>query len=179
MDVALYFGSFNPLHIGHISICKYLLKATNIDELRLIVSPLNPLKNKSSAINSKERLQNVKEAVKKATLGNRVVVSNIEYKMTPPLYTINTLNKLRQEEPNNNFILIIGADNLEIIEKWHKWEEILKEFPVWVYPRSGFNAEKLCKKYRCKLLTAPLIEISSTQIREAEKAGVDMSNLKA
>lgn len=179
MNIALYFGSFNPLHIGHISICKYLLKSSKIDQLRLIVSPLNPLKNKESAINSKERLEYVKEVVNKLNLGEKLLVSDIEFKMSPPLYTINTLNKLRQEEPNINFILIIGADNLEIIEKWHKWQDILKEFPVWVYPRNGFNAAKLCAKYKCKLLKAPLIKISSTQIREAEKIGIDMSDYRA
>lgn len=179
MNVALYFGSFNPLHIGHISICRYLLKTTNIDQLRLVVSPRNPLKGEVNTIDAKERLQCVKEAVKKAKLGRKVVVSDTEYNMTPPLYTINTLNKLRHEEPNNRFILIIGADNLAIIEKWHKWEELLQDFPVWVYPRSGFETEALCDKYKCQILHAPLIEISSTQIREAEQAGIDMSNYKA
>lgn len=178
MNVALYFGSFNPLHIGHLSICRYLLKKTNIDELRLVVSPRNPLKSKGNIDNANKRLQCVKEAVKKANLGNRVFVSSIEYEMELPLYTINTLNKLRYQEPNNRFILIIGADNLAIIEKWHKWEELLQDFPVWVYPRSGYNTEELCEKYRCKMLQAPIIEISSTQIREAEQAGVDMSNYK-
>ena len=179
MNIALYFGSFNPLHIGHISICHYLLKATNIDQLRLVVSPQNPLKGKANIENSKERLQYVTDAVKKANLGNKVLVSDIEFKMKPPLYTINTLNKLRYEEPNNRFILIMGADNLAIIEKWHKWEELLQDFPVWVYPRSGFETEKLCDKYKCQLLHAPLIEISSTQIRDAEEAGIDMSDYKA
>ncbi len=179
MNVALYFGSFNPLHIGHISICRYLLNNTNIDQLRLVVSPQNPLKGTANIENANERLQYVKTAVKKASFGNKVLVSDVEFKMKPPLYTINTLNKLRFEEPNNRFTLIMGADNLAIFEKWHKWEEILQDFPVWVYPRSGYNTEELCEKYRCKMLQAPIIEISSTQIREAEQAGIDMSNYKA
>ena len=156
-----------------------MLKATDIDQLRLVVSPRNPLKSKANIENANERLKHIKEAVKKANLGSKVLVSDIEYKMTPPLYTINTLNKLRQKEPNNKFILIIGADNLAIIEKWHRWEELFQNFSVWVYPRSGFEAKELCEKYKCKLLRAPLIEISSTQIKEAEKAGIDMSNYKA
>jgi len=179
MNIGLYFGSFNPLHIGHISICHYLLKTTNLDQLRLVVSPRNPLKGDHNAINANERLQYVKEAVKKANFGRKVLVSDIEFDMSPPLYTINTLNKLRHEEPNNRFILIIGADNLAIIEKWHKWEELLQDFPIWVYPRNGFKTEELCDKYKCQILHAPLIEISSTQIREAEQAGIDMSNYKA
>ncbi len=179
MIVGLYFGSFNPLHIGHISICHYLLKATNIDQLRLVVSPQNPLKGESNIKSANKRLQYVEEAVKKAKLGNKVLVSNIEFDMIPPLYTINTLNKLSQKEPQNKFILIMGADNLAIIEKWYKWEEILRDFPVWVYPRSGFDTVELCNKYKCQPLSAPIIEISSTQIREAEQAGIDMSDYKA
>jgi nicotinate-nucleotide adenylyltransferase len=146
--------------------------------LRLIVSPKNPLKEESFLENADERLSYVKQAVKKARLGKKISVCDIEYHMTPPLYTINTLRTLRHNEPENRFILIIGADNLAIIEKWHKWKEILQEFAVWVYPRSGYETDKLCKKYGCEILHAPLIEISSTKIREAEKSGIDMSKFK-
>ncbi|PKP00113.1 MAG: nicotinate (nicotinamide) nucleotide adenylyltransferase [Bacteroidetes bacterium HGW-Bacteroidetes-8] len=175
MNTGLYFGSFNPLHIGHITICKYLLDNTDLDELRLVVSPLNPLKDSEYALNAKERLNNVTEAIKKAGFGKRVVVSDFEFSLPTPLYTINTLRKFKELEPERSFILVIGADNLAIIEKWHKWEELLSENTVWVYPRGGFDAQALCQKYGCKALSAPLIDISSTQIREAEKSGIDMS----
>jgi nicotinate-nucleotide adenylyltransferase len=179
MNVALYFGSFDPLHIGHISICRYLLKTTGIDQLRLVVSPKNPLKEISGISDATQRLENVRSAVKRARLGRRVSVSDVEYQMDPPLYTINTLRKLQSDETENRFILVIGADNLAIIEKWHKWRELLQDFNVWVYPRHGFDTDALCLKYGCQVLRAPMIEISSTQIREAEQRGVDMSGFKA
>ncbi|MEA4867465.1 Nicotinate-nucleotide adenylyltransferase [bioreactor metagenome] len=179
MNVALYFGSFDPLHIGHISICRYLLKTTGIDQLRLVVSPKNPLKDGSRVSDPQKRLENVRSAVKRARLGRRVTVSDVEFNMPPPLFTLNTLRKLHTEEPGIRFILIIGADNLAIIEKWHKWKELLQDYTVWVYPRHGYDADALCLKYGCQVLRAPMIEISSTQIREAEQRGVDMSGFKA
>ncbi len=178
VNTGLYFGSFNPLHIGHLSICRYLIEKSALDYLRLVVSPRNPLKGRAYVNNANDRLANVTSAVKRARLGRRVQVSDIEYSMTPPLYTINTLKKIRAEEPETNFILIIGADNLAIIEEWYRWEDILNEFPVWVYPRSGYDTEALCAKYGCQILHAPLIEISSTQIREAEESGIDMTQFK-
>lgn len=178
MNIALYFGSFNPLHIGHLSICRFLIEKTSIDQLRLVVSPRNPLKGKAYTNNARERLEYVKDAVSRANFGRMVAVCDIEYQMTPPLYTINTLRKLREREPLNNFILVMGADNLAIIEKWHKWEELLQEFRVWIYPRTGFDTEALCIKYGVQILRAPLLEISSTQIREAEESGLDMSQFR-
>ncbi len=178
MIVALYFGSFNPIHIGHISICKYIIDNNKADELRLIVSPRNPLKEESSTYNFKSRLDSVKSAIIKCGLESRVVVSDIEYFMSAPYYTIKTLRKYKEIEPHNNFILVIGADNLEIIEKWYMWRDLLLEFEVWVYPRSGVDIESLCKKYGCRQLNAPLIEISSTKIRDAEKMGLDMSRFR-
>ncbi|MDO9680825.1 MAG: nicotinate (nicotinamide) nucleotide adenylyltransferase [Bacteroidales bacterium] len=178
MNIALYFGSFNPLHIGHLSICHFLIEQTSIDQLRLVVSPRNPLKGKAYANNARERLEYVRDAVERANFGRRVAVCDIEYHLTPPLYTINTLRKLREREPLNNFILVMGADNLAIIEKWHKWEELIQEFRIWVYPRTGYDTEALCINYGVQILRAPLIEISSTQIREAEESGLDMSQFR-
>ena len=98
--------------------------------------------------------------------------------MTPPLYTINTLRKFRDLEPSEEFVLIIGADNMSIIEKWHDWQDLLSEFEVWVYPRTGYDAIELCKKYGAHFIDAPLIDISSTEIRENESKGVDMSKFR-
>lgn len=177
MRAALYFGSFNPLHIGHIAICRYLTESREIDQVRLIVSPQNPLKETSQIQSGYERLEYVKEAASK--LGNQVVVSDIEFLLPTPLYTIKTLRKLSELEPDNIFILIIGADNLAIIEKWNSWRELLYEYEVWVYPRTGFNGKELCEKYGVRLLDAPVIDISSTQIRDGEATGADLSSLKA
>ncbi len=176
MVVALYFGSFNPMHIGHRQICRYLMEKEEVDQVRLVVSPKNPLKGIRSSSESGSRMRYVKSAV--SGFGKKIKVSGIEYTLRHPLYTINTIRELRRREPKNSFILVIGADNLAIIEKWHKWEELLKETEVWVYPRKGFDAPALCLKYGTKFLDAPVVDISSTQIREGEAAGIDMTRFR-
>lgn len=176
MLVALYFGSFNPMHTGHMQICRYLSEMAQIEQVRLVVSPKNPLKGESKYGSSTGRIKEVKRAVKK--MGGKIAVSGIEYTLKRPLYTINTIREIKKRESWNSFILVIGADNLAIIEKWHKWEELLKELPVWVYPRKGFDGEVLCRKYGTRFLEAPMIDISSTEIREGEAMGSDMSRFK-
>jgi len=185
MKIALYFGSFNPMHVGHLAICRYLMEHCDIDELRLVVSPTNPLKDESNEKSAEERLKHVKkvaaglekEALQKG-LKCKICVSSIEFKLPKPLYTIDTLRTITAIEKGNKFILIIGADNLAIIEKWNRWKELLNEFEVWVYPRKGYDIESLCKKYGVKPLDAPMIDISSSEIREAELSGKDMSAYK-
>ena len=166
MKTALYFGSFNPMHLGHITICRYLLEKTEIDQLRLVVSPGNPLKSAENFKNARQRLIWAQNIIKEEFPNYNIVVSDIEFQLVPPLYTINTIRYLKESEPGNQFILVIGSDNLAIIEKWHKWQELLSETEIWVYPRKGSDARELCNKYGCRLLDAPLIDISSTEIRE-------------
>ncbi len=185
MRVALYFGSFNPMHTGHLAICRYITGREDIDELRLVVSPANPLKDRLNEKNGNQRLDHVKEfaakndcQVRQNGSRCRITVSDIEFHLPKPLYTINTLRIISTREPDNTFILIIGADNLSIIEKWHKWEELLKEYEIWVYPRKGYDLMSLCNKYNVKPIDAPMIDISSTQIREEELSGHDMSSYK-
>jgi len=182
MRVALYFGSFNPMHTGHLAICQYITGREDIDELRLVVSPANPLKDVLNEKNGNQRLDHVKEVAAKIECqvrqnGSRckINVSDIEFHLPKPLYTINTLRIISSGEPGNTFILIMGADNLSIIEKWHKWEELLNEYEIWVYPRDGFDLRSLCDKYKVIPIDAPMIDISSTQIREEELSGNDMS----
>lgn len=185
MRVALYFGSFNPMHTGHLAICQYITGREDIDELRLVVSPANPLKDRLNEKNGNQRLDHVKEVAARISCqvrqnGSRCMinVSDIEFHLSKPLYTINTLRIISSGEPDNTFILIIGADNLSIIEKWHKWDELLKEYEIWVYPRSGHDLLSLCNKYNVKPIDAPMIDISSTQIREEELSGHDMSSYR-
>ncbi len=177
MKVGLYFGSFNPIHLGHISVARFFSEYGELDELRLIVSPRNPLKNIEQAKNAKERLENVRAALDKHKI--KAKVSDVEFNLPYPLYTINTLRFLRESEPANTFILIVGADILAQIEQWHEYKKLLKEFEIWVYPRTGTDGEALCKKYGAIFKQAPLVDISSTQIRDGEACGLDMSNLKA
>ncbi|GAB1473317.1 hypothetical protein MASR2M69_07580 [Bacteroidota bacterium] len=134
MKTALYFGSFNPMHLGHITICRYLLEKTEIDQLRLVVSPGNPLKSAENFKNARQRLICAQNIIKEEFPNYNIVVSDIEFQLVPPLYTINTIRYLKESEPGNQFILVIGSDNLAIIEKWHKWQELLSETEIWVYP---------------------------------------------
>lgn len=173
MTSALYFGSFNPLHYGHLSIAEYLLDHQMVDQVRLILSPENPLKDPNSLANAYVRLDIIKLAIEKM---EKIVVSTVEFHLPRPLYTINTLRYLRDQEPDTHFVLIIGADNIEILEEWHDWENLLKEFEIWVYPRKGYKGKECCVKYAqmpgTKLLKfledAPLFDISSTMIREGK-----------
>ncbi|MEG0891712.1 MAG: nicotinate (nicotinamide) nucleotide adenylyltransferase [Bacteroidales bacterium] len=167
MRCALYFGSFNPLHIGHITIAEHVIKMDSIDCFRFVLSPHNPIKNANTLQDAQERLNALNKTVCKLNNGavGKFEASDIEFNLPKPLYTYNTLQYLKQHEPQNKFIVIIGGDNLAIIEKWYKWREILLQFEVWVYPRKGYDARTLCKKYGTTYIDAPQIDISSTEIR--------------
>ena len=168
----LYFGSFNPLHTGHIAIAKYMLESTDLDELRLVLSPMNPLKSGEGLLSFEERLRRIERAT--AQLQLPISVSTVELDLLKPYYTINTLRYLSAKEPFVRFVLIIGADNLAVIEQWHEWQALLREFEVFVYPRSGYDAVALCKVYGTTYIDAPLINISSTIIRDGWEEGKDM-----
>ena len=184
MRCALFFGSFNPIHFGHLNIARFLLEKCDIDQVRLIVSPKNPLKDASIIADPIERLAQTTKEVSELPLSEelkaKIAVSDVEFHLPSPLYTINTLRHIREEEPENEHILIIGGDNIRIIEKWYKWDELLHEFEVWVYPRGGIDDSQLCEQYDSMpktkkvryLSNAPLYNISSTEIRNStRKAG--------
>ena len=184
MRCALFFGSFNPIHFGHLNIARFLLEQCDIDQVRLIVSPKNPLKDASIIADPTERLAQTTKEVSELPLSEelkaKIAVSDVEFHLPSPLYTINTLRYIREEEPENEHILIIGGDNIRIIEKWYKWDELLHEFEVWVYPRGGIDDSQLCEQYDSMpktkkvryLSNAPLYNISSTEIRNStRKAG--------
>lgn len=169
--VALYFGTFNPLHIGHVNILKYLA-GCGLDEIRMIVSPQSPFKAEASH-SDEQRLARVRADI--ARLGLDVTVSDVEYHLERPSYTINTLRHLQAAEPDTHFILVMGADNLEGFKRWKNWQEIVTDFEIWVYPRPGVaDTDALCKDLQAKLLEAPLTDISSTEIRSGKKtSGLD------
>ena len=201
MRCALYFGSFNPLHIGHAAIARYVLENCNVDTLRLVLTPMNPFKEADPSLANVElRLENLKKSVDKfnsasssnnsaasspsasssSTSSSRktLEISTVEFGLPKPNYTYNTLQYLKETEPDNTFIIIMGADNLAVIEKWYKGLEILSSHEVWVYPRQGFDTKALCKKYGATYLDAPQVDVSSTMIREGESKGQDMSHLR-
>ena len=190
MRCALYFGSFNPLHIGHAAIARYVLENCNVDTLRLVLTPMNPFKEADPTLANVElRLENLRKSVDKFNRNSencssenrsrkKLEISTVEFDLPKPNYTYNTLQHLKAIEPDNTFIIIMGADNLAVIEKWHKGLEILRTHEVWVYPRQGFDTKALCKKYGATYLDAPQIDVSSTMIREGESKGLDMSHLR-
>ncbi len=175
MNHALYFGSFNPVHYGHLSIVKYLSELDSIDRITIVPSPHNPHKDINTLEDAHERLRKAREAFE--GLSEKIDVSDIEFKLQKPLVTINTLREIHRNDPDTNHILVIGADNIAKFEKWHLWETILEEFEIMVYPRNGFDGEALCEQYNSLikakgvtfLANAPLLNISSTEIRNSGK----------
>lgn len=169
MKIGVYSGSFDPIHKGHIAIIKSLLKM--LDRVYLIVSPQNPLKERLSS-NPKQRLEDAKKVIEELELKN-VVVSDIEFNLAKPNFTINTLKKLQEEEAENEFVLAMGADQLADIRRWRDYQTILKDFGVIAFPRINYELEQIKKSlmsenesYKIHLVNAPLVNISSTEIRE-------------
>ncbi|MBI5542060.1 MAG: nicotinate-nucleotide adenylyltransferase [Bacteroidia bacterium] len=167
----LFFGSFNPIHIGHLAIANYILEFTDMSELWMIVSPHNPLKNKKSLAPDYHRLEMVKSAIGDHT---KMKASDIEFKLPKPSYTIDTLAYLTEKYPNKKFSLIMGADNLQSFEKWKNYTEILKSYKIFVYPRPGIDIKNSKFEGDIEITNAPLIEISSSFIRDAIKNGKDI-----
>ena len=182
MRIAVYPGSFDPLHIGHLAIMERLCGDPSFDWVYLVISPQNPFKDPSKALTAEKRYLAAVEAVRRHP-ELHVWVDNIELSMDPPHYTIRKLDALRQREPGNEFTLVMGADNLAGIAGWKDPERILCEYGVAVYPRSGFDLDALRESTfaqfgpccRIRPLDAPLVDISSTRIREGIAAGEDMS----
>ena len=185
MDIAVYSGSFNPLHIGHLAIMKYLTGEGGFDRVYLIVSPKNPLKEGIDSASGQDRFDAAVQAVNRHfPKSGPVKVDDIELNMPAPHYTIRTLDTLREREPDNRFTLTIGADNLADIRRWKDYGRILSEYGVAVFPREGYGLDKikqdfLCENpaYKIRLIDAPLVTVSSTEIREARSKGEDVSHL--
>ena len=167
MKVGIYGGSFNPIHWGHIGLAKWVVENTDLDELWLMVSPNNPLKDAGILANEQERL----EAARKAVEGiEGVEVSDFEFALPRPTYTAETLRALEKRYPENEFVLVIGEDNWRILEKWREWQWIVENHEVYVYPRHGEAEVGGMVNEHIKLLRgAPYFDVSSTQIRQEIK----------
>ncbi|HEX2936479.1 MAG TPA: nicotinate (nicotinamide) nucleotide adenylyltransferase [Bacteroidales bacterium] len=164
MRVGLFFGSFNPIHVGHLIIANYMVEFTDLDKLWFVVSPHNPLKKKSTLLADNHRLELVHLAIKDDL---RFVASNIEFKLPQPSYTIHTLAHLTEKYPEHEFVLIMGSDGLETFHKWKNFEYLQANYKRYIYPRPGTSAELLSNIVNGMVVNAPLIEISSTFIRES------------
>lgn len=173
MKTGLFFGSFNPVHVGHTIVASYCAQFTDLDEVWLVPSPHNPQKPAGALLPEAKRLALLRAAVvqQKLPLG----VCDVEFSLPRPSYTINTLRALQAQHPRAQLVVIMGADSLAGIELWREWQTLLRDFEVYVYPRTGYNAEALCKQYRAKFIPAPVVEISSTFIRQALREGKNVN----
>ena len=169
MKTGLFFGSFNPIHQGHLDIANYMAEFTDLDEIWIIVSPHNPLKERDTLLSDFHRLEMVRIAVE----GNNKIKSpikqqyaDIEFDLPQPSYTINTLKYIKEKFPDKEFALIIGSDNLSQFDKWKDYEQILENYELYVYPRPQIDGGELSNHHNVKLINAPLIEISSDGIRK-------------
>ncbi len=166
MKIGLYFGSFNPIHIGHLIIANHLLNATDLQQVWLVISPHNPLKKSASLLNEYQRLHLVQKAIEGE---NKLKASSVEFHLPKPSYTIDTLTYLQEKFPDHSFSVIMGSDSLGNIDKWKNYQTLLKQYELYIYQRPGFEVSKE-QPANIHILNAPLLEISSTRIRELIKA---------
>jgi nicotinate-nucleotide adenylyltransferase len=173
MKIGLFFGSFNPVHIGHMALANYFVEYTDLDRLWFIVSPHNPLKSKESLLADHFRFEMVELAIRD---DSRFRVSDVEFKMRKPSYTIDTLTYLTEKYPEHHFVLIMGSDGLVTFDKWKNSERIIALYPRYIYPRKTNEEVNLAIHKNIFVAEhAPMIEISSSFIRQAimEKKNVD------
>ncbi|MEP6749424.1 MAG: nicotinate (nicotinamide) nucleotide adenylyltransferase [Bacteroidota bacterium] len=167
MKIGLYFGSFNPVHIGHCIIASHMVQTTDLDRVWLVVSPQNPFKESASLLNEYHRLHLVKLAVE---VESRLKVSDIEFHLPRPSYTIDTITYLKEKHPEHEFSIVMGSDGLQNFHKWKNATVLVKDHTLYVYKRFGFDiVNTLCA--RIETSDAPLLQISSTHIREMIKKG--------
>ncbi|HMZ46216.1 MAG TPA: nicotinate (nicotinamide) nucleotide adenylyltransferase [Chitinophagaceae bacterium] len=166
MNIGLYFGSFNPIHTAHLLIASYVADSALVDKVWFVVSPQNPLKPSNSLLNEYDRLHLVNLAIEN---DNRFKAVDIEFRLPKPSYTIDTLTYLQEKYPTYTFYVIIGADSYVNLPKWKNYEILKNNYPFIIYNRPGIELKQPLPK-NFKILTAPLLEISSTEIRKKIKA---------
>ena len=186
MKIGLYFGTFNPIHVGHLIIANHMAEHSDLDQIWMIVTPHNPLKNKDTLLDDSQRLQLVTIATEDYP---KIKASDIEFKLSQPNYTVNTLVHLQEKFTQHEFSLIIGEDNLRSLHKWKNYEVILENYAIYVYPRieskrqigeiiSSEVTNPAFKNHpRIHLIDAPIVEISSTFIRKNIKKGKNVQPL--
>jgi nicotinate-nucleotide adenylyltransferase len=167
----LFFGSFNPVHAGHLMIASYMVEYTGLDQVWFVVSPHNPLKEKSTLLADHHRLYMVNLAIEDDP---RFKSSNIEFNLPKPSYTIDTLTYLHEKYPKRVFIPIIGSDNLPSLHKWKNWEALTGLYNFFVYPRPGTEKSRFDEHPSFHFMDAPLITVSSSFIRQGIREGKDL-----
>lgn len=171
---ALFFGSFNPIHVGHLIIANTMLQHEDIDEVWLVVSPQNPLKERSSLLADHHRMAMVRRALDD---NYRLKACDIEMHLPIPSYTVVTLATLQEKHPTHEFCLIMGSDNLEDLHRWRNYEHILSHHRIFVYPRPGSEHCELVSHPSVTVVDVPMMDISSTYIRQQIAAGRDVRYL--
>ena len=164
----LFFGSFNPIHAGHLIIAEYMVENTDIDEVWFVISPHNPLKKKKSLLADHHRLALVNLAIEDDL---RFRSSDIEFRLPQPSYTIDTLTYLREKYPKLDLILIGGTDIFKSFHKWKNYQELLKQYQLYIYNRPGYDAGDYVNHNNIRFFQAPLMEISASFIRQSIKEG--------
>lgn len=169
-QIGLFFGSFNPIHIGHLALANYMCEFENMDEVWLVVSPQNPFKSNADLAETDQRIKMAELATKGH---DKIRVETIETTLPVPSYTINTLEALQKIHNDCFFNIIMGADNIQNIHRWKDADMILSNYCIYVYPRLGYSTNdiEIELPLSCKITKAPIIEISSSQIRQWLKAG--------
>lgn len=165
MKIGLFFGSFNPVHNGHLIIANHLLNHTDLEKIWFIVSPQNPFKENGSLLNEYHRLQLLKLATED---DNRIRVSDIEFSLPRPSYTTATLVRLEEKYPEHIFCLIMGSDSFQNLDRWKNFETIVNHYPIYIYRRPGFEVDNRLNA-TIRIVDAPLLQISATSIRELVK----------
>jgi nicotinate-nucleotide adenylyltransferase len=173
MQIGLYFGSFNPIHTGHLIIANHILNETDLQKIWFVVSPQNPFKPSSTLLNEYDRLHLVQIAIEN---DDRLKASEIEFSLPKPSYTVHTLAYLREKHPNHQFTIIMGSDSFQNLEKWKNAETIIANYPIIVYRRPGFEVSE-SDKAKATVMNAPLLEISATYIRECIQQGKSIKYL--
>lgn len=165
MKIGLYFGSFNPVHIGHLVIANHAINETDLNQVWFMVSPQNPFKQSASLLNENHRLHLIKAAIEGE---NNLRASNVEFNLPKPSYTVDTLAYLKEKYPAHEFSILMGSDGFENLDKWKNYKVIAGNHKIYIYKRPGFEI-KQTHGANIHILDAPLLEISSTRIRELIK----------
>jgi nicotinate-nucleotide adenylyltransferase len=171
LKIGLFFGSFNPVHNGHLIIANYICELTHLDKVWMVVSPQNPLKPKETLLRDYDRLHLINLAIED---NKNLKVSNIEFKLPKPSYTIDTLVHLHDKYPQHTFSLIMGSDNLATLHKWKNYDILLKNYEFLVYKRRGFEENPFPDHKNIRWLDFPFLDISATFIRDNIKKGISM-----
>lgn len=172
--IGLFFGSFNPIHIGHLIVANTIVETTDLAKVWFVISPQNPLKPSKGLLHAFDRYDMVRAAVYD---NYKLEVSDVEFHMPKPSYTIHTLAYLSEKHPDKEFRVIIGEDNLESFTRWKNYEQILENYGLYVYPRPGVTSSELKRHRNVQVVEAPLLDISATFIRNSIRKGYSIRYL--